>query len=146
MNLTHLHTHLALLLALAIAGIGLMTAGCGQPVEAAARYEADAANAICGLTDLAQLSNPMRVRHEDVLAATPERKRMAKEKIDPASPLGEILESAAHRRVSAASRLVMQRDGHCSAWKRIKRKDGRAVPDLTADVIAELDSVTPDPE
>jgi len=88
----------------------------------------------------------MRVRHEDVLAATPERKRMAKEKIDPTSPLGEILESAAHRRVSAASRLVMQRDGHCSAWKRIKRKDGRAVPDLTADVIAELDSVTPDPE
>ena len=42
MNLTHLHTHLALLLALAIAGIGFMTAGCGQPVEAAARYEADA--------------------------------------------------------------------------------------------------------
>jgi len=40
----------------------------------------------------------------------------------------------------------MLRDGHCSAWKKIKRKDGRPVPDLTADVIAQLPVVTPDPE
>lgn len=146
MNGTHLPSPAALVAALLVALGACLSSGCGSEVQAAARYEAAAAHSICGLTDVAQLSNPMSVRYADVMAATPERARMAKEKIDAASPLGEILESAAHRRVSAAARLVMQRDGHCSAWKKIKRKDGRAVPDLTADVIAELNSVTPDPE
>ena len=113
---------------------------------AAASYEARSSNSISGLTDVSQLSNPMAVRYDEVMAATEERVRMRKEKIDPTSPLGEILESAAHRRVSAASRIVMRQNGHCSAWKKIRRKDGRTVPDKTADVIAELASVTPDPE
>ena len=120
--------------------------GASQPAEAAARYDARASNSISGLTDVSQLSNPMAVRYDEVMAATEERVRMRKEKIDPTSPLGEILESAAHRRVSAASRIVMRQSGHCSAWKKIRRKDGRTVPDKTADVIAELASVTPDPE
>ncbi|MDB2576191.1 hypothetical protein N9Z54_03185 [Planctomycetota bacterium] len=123
--------------------------GAGRPAEAAgaaASYEARSSNSISGLTDVSQLSNPMAVRYDEVMEATEERVRMRKEKIDPTSPLGEILESAAHRRVSAACRAVMRRDGHCSAWKKIKRKDGRAVPDTTTDVIAKLGTVTPDPE
>jgi len=136
-----------LLLAAAFAVVAfIVIQGTGRPAEAAASYEAKASHSISGLTNVSQLSNPMVVRYEEVMEATEERVRMRKEKIDPTSPLGEILESAAHRRVSAASRAVMRREGHCSAWKRIKRKDGRSVPDLTADVIAQLPSVTPDPE
>ncbi len=135
------------LLATALAVVAfIVIQGAGRPAEAAVSYEARATNSISGLTDVSQLSNPMAVRYGEVMEATEERTRMRKEKIDPTSPLGEILESTAHRRVSAASRLVMRRDGHCSAWKKIKRKDGRAVPDLTADVIAQLGAITPDPE
>ena len=135
------------LLAAAFAAVAFVVIqGSGRPATAAASYEAKASHSISGLTDVSQLSNPMAVRYDEVMEATEERARMRKEKIDPSSPLGEILESAAHRRVSAATRAVMRRDGHCSAWKKIKRKDGRAVPDLTSDVIAQLTVVTPDPE
>ena len=135
------------LLAAAFAVVAfIVIQGSGRPAAAAASYEAKASHSISGLSDLSQLSNPMTVRYDEVLEATEERVRMRKEKIDPTSPLGEILESAAHRRASAATRVVMRRDGHCSAWKKIKRKDGRPIPDLTTDVIAQLPVVTPDPE
>ena len=127
------------LLASALAVLAIIVVqGSGGAAKAAASYEAKASHSISGLSNVSQLSNPMAVRYDEVMEAT--------EKIDPTSPLGEILESAAHRRVSAATRSVMLRDGHCSAWKKIKRKDGRPVPDLTADVIAQLPVVTPDPE
>ncbi len=135
------------LLASALAVLAIIVVqGSGGAAKAAASYEAKASHSISGLSNVSQLSNPMAVRYDEVMEATEERVRMRKEKIDPTSPLGEILESAAHRRVSAATRSVMLRDGHCSAWKKIKRKDGRPVPDLTADVIAQLPVVTPDPE
>ena len=104
----------------------------------AAAYKARAADSICGLDSLGQLSDPMSVRYEDVMDATPERVRMRKEKIDPASPQGEILESAARGRVLAACGQVMRRNGHCSAWKKISRARGGAVTDRTAEVVASL--------
>ena len=68
---------------------------------------------------------------------------MRKEKIDHL-PLGEILralltDGRARRPASSCEGTALQR------LEEIKRKDGRPIPDLTTDVIAQLPVVTPDP-
>lgn len=103
-----------------------------------AAYRASAKDSICGLDSVSQLSSPMSVRYDDLMDATPERARMRREKIDPASPLGEILENGARTRVRSACQRIMRRQNHCSAWKKIEGIGGRCVKDRTADVLADL--------
>lgn len=126
-----------------VAALRTSWASDGIAVEAGVRYIAKRSDAICGLSDVRLLSNPARVRYEELLDATPERARLRKEGIDPGSPLGQILESEARRRVTAASTVVMRRGTYCSVWKGIRRSDGRSVPDITLQVLPELERVTP---
>jgi hypothetical protein len=60
--------------------------------------------------------------------------------IKPNSAEGQILHQRAVDRVRRASSLVMQRKAHCSIWKRISHRDGRAVVDRTSEVLASLEA------
>jgi len=139
-----------LLIAIVVACGGLIaslspTWGAGGEARAAGPdFIAERADSICGLDNVQVLSSPALVRHADLMDATAERRRMSAEKIDPASALGQILETKARRRVHAACRTVMAQQGHCSIWKKISRADGRAVPDITTEVLAVLDSADPE--
>jgi hypothetical protein len=93
-------------------------------------------DSICGLDDAARLSNPAVVQYAALLEATPEQKRIRAENIDPSSALGIQLAQRAVDRVRDACEFVRVKEGHCSVWKRLRHKDGRHVPDLTASVKA----------
>ena len=66
-----------------------------------------------------------------LLSATPEIKKIAKDKIDPTSSEGITLTAKARSRVLSACESVRQSGGYCSVWKTIRRKDKKAVPDVT---------------
>lgn len=93
---------------------------------------------ICGLDDPRLLSHPARIDHPRCLDATPELKKMRDEHIDPTSPRGIQLTAQGVDRVCNAAESVRVQHGHCSVWKQIHHRDGRAVPDRTAEVIAIL--------
>lgn len=93
---------------------------------------------ICGLDDPRLLSHPARIDHARCLGATPELKKMRDENIDPLSPRGIQLTAQAVDRVRNAAEEVRTQHGHCSVWKQIHHRDGRIVPDRTAEVIAIL--------
>ena len=93
---------------------------------------------ICGLRDARTLTHPAKVDYARLLAATPEMQRLKREGIDPASAEGIQLKQAAIDRVARASKTVMEESGHCSVWKRVRHKDGRAIPDITQSVLARL--------
>ena len=88
-------------------------------------------NNLCGLSDPKKLSNPAKVRYDDLKAATPEIKKMKDKNIDPNSPEGIQLKQAAVDRIRNASDTVRGEQGHCSVWKKIRHKDGRTIPDIT---------------
>ena len=93
---------------------------------------------ICGLRDARTLTHPAKVDYARLLAATPEMQRLKRESIDPSSAEGIQLKQAAIDRVARASKAVMEESGHCSVWKRIRHKDGRAIPDITPSVLARI--------
>lgn len=101
-------------------------------------WSAERADNLCGLSDLRALSNPAKVRYGEVMAVTPEIRRINDEHIDPSSPTGIQLKQAAVDRVRAAADLVRVELGHCSVWKQIRHRDGRAIPDLTDRVKARI--------
>ena len=128
---------------LAAAAPGL--ASSSTPSAAAALDEAPGAgwvaraeDSICGLRDARTLTHPAKVDYDQLMAATSEMKRMKREGIDPTSAEGIQLKQAAIDRVCKASKSVMKDRGHCSVWKRVRNKDGRAVPDITQSVLARL--------
>lgn len=86
---------------------------------------------LCGLSDPKKLSNPAKVRYDDLKAATPEIQKMKDKNIDPDSPEGIQLKQAAVDRIRNASDTVRGEQGHCSVWKKIRHKDGRTIPDIT---------------
>lgn len=86
---------------------------------------------LCGLNDAKKLSNPGKLRYSELREATPEIKKMKEKHIDPTSPEGIQLKQAAVDRIRTAADAVRGERGHCSVWKKIRHKDGRAVPDLT---------------
>lgn len=104
---------------------------------AAARdWSAKAEDNICGLRDLAQVSNPVVIDFQACLDATPEMKKIKAEKIDPKSPDGIRLTTEATNRVTQACESVQKANGYCSVWKSIKHKDGRAITDVSSQVTA----------
>lgn len=86
---------------------------------------------ICGLREPSQVSNPAQVDYAACLKATPEMKEMKRDDVDPNTPKGIQLKTAAVNRVRKACETVRAQNGHCSVWKKIRHKDGRAVASLT---------------
>ena len=91
----------------------------------------DPADNVCGLSDPRMLSRPARLDHPAVLAATPEMKRIVEEGIDPNSPIGVMLRQRGVDRVLRVANRVREQESYCSVWKRIRHRDGRAIPDVT---------------
>jgi hypothetical protein len=96
-----------------------------------------ASDNVCGLRDANQLTRPARIDFDACLAATPEMKKMESQGIDPKSAEGIQLRSAAVTRLTQAAESTRSARGYCSVWKEIRHKDGRAVDDLTSQVIAQ---------
>ncbi len=93
---------------------------------------------ICGLDEPRQLTNPAVVDYDALLEATTEYKKIKKDKIDPTSSEGITLMTKARARVLKACESVRASQGHCSVWKVIKRRDKRAIDDITDDVKRQL--------
>ena len=112
------------------------------PLEDAAAVEgswvANAADNICGLSDLRQVSDPAKVDYPELWDATPEIRKMKDEDIDPGSAEGIQLQQEATDRIREACDEVREDEGYCSVWKRISHKDARSVDEVTGEVIASL--------
>lgn len=93
---------------------------------------------ICGLKEASQISSPAVVDWQALLDATPEMKKLRDQKIDANSPEGIQLTNDATNRVTQACETIRAQQGHCSIWKTIRHKDGRAVSDVTDLVKAQL--------
>ena len=106
--------------------------------EACTGWIVDKSDNICGLDDPKMLSKPAKVDYDALLKATPEMKKIKDDKIDPNSPQGIQLRQAAATRVQTAAEKVRVADGYCSVWKTIRHQDGRAIPDITDAVKAQL--------
>ncbi len=106
--------------------------------EEAQTWIAEKSDNICGLSDPKKLSNPAKVDYDALLKATAEMKKLEKEGIDPDSPQGKQLRKEATDKVTKASEKIRKKQGHCSVWKQIRHKDGRAVTDLTDDIKKEI--------
>lgn len=97
-------------------------------------YHVNKADNICGLDEPRQLTNPASVNYSALLDATPEMKKIAKDKIDPTSSEGITLTAKARSRVLSACESVRQSGGYCSVWKSIRRRDKKAISDVTDSV------------
>ncbi len=106
--------------------------------EPGAKWIVDRADSICGLDDAKMLSKPAKVDYDLLLKATSEMKKIRDDKIDPSSPEGIRLRQAAVDRVRGAADKVRVAEGYCSVWKQIRHQDGRAIPDITDLVKAQL--------
>lgn len=106
--------------------------------EAGPDWIAQKADGICGLDDPVLVSNPALVQYALLVDATPEARKLRDENIDPRSAAGIQLLQRAADRVRDECEVVRAVQGHCSVWKRIRHKDGRAVPDLTVLVTARI--------
>lgn len=93
---------------------------------------------VCGLKEPSQVSNPAVVDWQALLDATPEVRKLRSEKISEDSPEGIQLLNDATNRVTQACESLRSSQGHCSVWKAIRHKDGRAVTDITDLVKAQL--------
>jgi hypothetical protein len=127
MNALHLILSLASLIAPATesaapAGPAANVVAESHPLSAFAKANRDwiakSTDNVCGLKEASQVSNPAVVDWQSLLEATPEVRKLRSEKIAEDSPEGI--------------------QGHCSVWKAIRHKDGRAVTDLTDLVKAQL--------
>ena len=97
-----------------------------------------AENSICGLSQSRQLRKPAKVRFDDLLALTPEKKKLDRERIDPNSAKGLRLMNDARNRVRDACSKTMKDQGYDSVWKQIKSRKGARVADVTASVAIEI--------
>ncbi len=93
---------------------------------------------VCGLKEASQVSSPAVVDWQSLLEATSEVRKLRSEKIAEDSPEGIQLLNEASNRVTQACESLRASQGHCSVWKSIRHKDGRAVTDLTDLVKAQL--------
>jgi hypothetical protein len=93
---------------------------------------------ICGIDDLAKVSNPARVDYDELLGATKEMKELKHDKVDPESIKGKDLVKRAKTEVTKVCEIVREARGHCGVWKVIRHDDGRIVPNITAEVKQQL--------
>lgn len=129
----------AVLPAIAHPGVaGRALAGSRPGSEPTTGWIVDRSDNICGLDDPKMLSKPAKVDYDALLKATPEMKKIKDDKIDPNSPEGIQLRQAAATRVQKAAEKVRSSSGYCSVWKTIRHQDGRAIPDVTDAVKAQL--------
>lgn len=148
---TLLHTTVgaALLVATAAAaptpldGAGFPAHGGGTHTDDDGRgtpYKVDKTDNVCGLDEPRALTDPAKVDYEKLLNATPEVKAIKRRKIDKESAEGIRLMTEARSRVLDACEKVRSDEGHCSVWKKISRRDGTPIPDITDEVKKEIES------
>ena len=94
-------------------------------------YVVNKSDNICGLDQPRQLTNPAVVDYASLVAATSEYQKIQKNKSDPNSSEGITLMTKARARVLTACESVRSTNGHCSVWKQIRRRDKKAVTDIT---------------
>lgn len=144
---SHTRSLAALLAACALGLQPGFAAPSAAPSPAAAPASAETLNAdwivntgdnVCGLRDPRMLSNPAKIDYDALLAATPEMQKIKRDGIDPSSAEGIQLKQQAIDRVTKACENVRVAQGHCSVWKTISHKDGRAITDITDLVKAKL--------
>lgn len=127
---------LALLASSAYATANAPVADAPRSLAVFSGWQVDKSDNICGLDDARQLSNPVVVSYDRLLAATPEMKRMKDEKIDANSSEGIQLRQKAVDRIREKCDALRVQKGYCSVWKTARHSDGRAVADVTDSVIA----------
>jgi hypothetical protein len=93
---------------------------------------------ICGHREAASITKPAKVDYEALLALTDEVRRIKKQRIKKDSAEGLKLMTAARRKVLEACNKVQGANNYCSVWKKISRRDGKAVADITAQVKAKM--------
>ena len=108
------------------------------PPGTLAGWKGDKADNICGIDDLKKVSNPAQVDYPDLMAATPQMKKIEKDGIDPDSAQGKLLRQEAVRLITKTCETIRRRKGYCGVWKEVAHKDKRSVPDVTSDVKAEM--------
>ena len=96
------------------------------------------ADNLCGLSEARQLTVPAQVDYLKLLHATTEYKELLRRKLDPKSAQGIALLSSAKTRVIDACETARVNGGYCSVWRKISRRDGAAIPKLTAQVLKRL--------
>ncbi|MGD2016658.1 MAG: hypothetical protein PVJ89_00965 [Planctomycetota bacterium] len=110
---------------------GALAAAGGRDDGRGTPYVVNKVDNICGLDEPRQLTNPALVDYSALMAETPELKKIKKDKIDPTSSEGITLTAKARSRVLSACESVRQSGGYCSVWKTIRRRDKKAVTDVT---------------
>ena len=93
---------------------------------------------ICGLDEPRAITNPATVDFAALLAATPEVRALKRKRIRPDSAKGTQIMANARRRVLTVCQALCASEGYCGVWKKIRRRDRRAVADLTAKAKAAL--------
>jgi len=91
---------------------------------------------ICGISKLKRVTNPALVDYETVMAATPQMIEIRERDIDPDSVQGRSLREAARSLLCSKAQLVQKEGGYDGIWKSIKNRDGRAIDDVSDEVIA----------
>jgi hypothetical protein len=102
---------------------------------AAGEWIADEEDNICGISDLKKVTNPAKVSYDRLLDATPQMQELKRKGIDSDSAEGKALRKGAKTLITKTCELVRAARGHCSVWRSIGNKDGRAIPDITDEVI-----------
>ncbi|MFT5197390.1 MAG: hypothetical protein ACI87O_000029 [Planctomycetota bacterium] len=101
-------------------------------------YRVEKADSICGLSEPRQLTVPAMVDFSKLLHATTEYKDLVRRKIDPASAEGTAILARANALVLDACEAVRTSGGYCSVWKKIARRDGGVIPEVTSQVLKGL--------
>ncbi len=101
-------------------------------------YILEKADNICGLDEPKQLSNPAKVDYDALLEVTPQIKRMKRDKIDPNSAKGIQLRTEAEALVRDTCEKIRADKSYCSVWKKIERRDGGKIADITEKVKKEI--------
>ncbi len=95
-------------------------------------------DSICGNNSANGITRPCTVDYDALMDATKEVREIKKRKIDPNGAKGRTLMTAARNKVRKACEDAYKAGGHCGVWKRIERRDGKPIVDITAQVKAKL--------
>jgi len=101
-------------------------------------YKLDKSDNLCGVSEARQLTVPAKVSYTKLLHATSEYKELVRKKLDPNSAKGIALMARAKTRVIDACEVARANGAYCSIWKKIARRDGGIIPDVTQEVLKGL--------